>query len=303
MTARPSLAVRIALIGANGALGRLLVRLLAGEGRVVTAIARSPEKLRSCAHEGPGAVADLEDTERMAEALADHEVVVSLAPISTASALLAAVPPSCRRIVATASMRTEWPHAGPKAVDLRDGERVFLASDRPGVMLKLSMIYGAAGDHNLWRIVQLVRRWPSAAPLILPLPGGGRGRFQPLHIDDLARCYAAAIDDGADLPRLVRLGGPEPTLFADAVRLIAARAGRRAHLLPVPVGLARAALRSMRAAGRRAPLSPDELARMAEDRVVDVRAMQALGVTAMPLERGIDSYFQDGSAGRDDPPR
>ncbi|MFD1332864.1 NAD(P)-dependent oxidoreductase [Methylopila musalis] len=84
--------MRIALIGASGAVGSRILAELARRGHAVTAIARHPERIPAA----PGATpvgADLFDTEALAATLKGHDAVVSSVMFldSDPEALIAAV--------------------------------------------------------------------------------------------------------------------------------------------------------------------------------------------------------------------
>ena len=86
--------------------------------------------------------ADLATGVGLEAALDGAEVVISCAHARYAGRLLAALPPSVRRVVL---MGSAWRYSGvpnPRADEVRIGEAQFLASSTDGVMLHSAMIYG-----------------------------------------------------------------------------------------------------------------------------------------------------------------
>src|SRR4029453_3166994 len=72
--------MRVMVVGATGAVGRRAVPVMIRDGHRVTAIGRSPERLRHLASQGAATVAlDLFDRDAVKRAVADHEAIANLA--------------------------------------------------------------------------------------------------------------------------------------------------------------------------------------------------------------------------------
>lgn len=276
------------MLGASGKTGRPLVARLCAGGHEVTAVGRSRERLAAVDRRARRAVADLAQSGTVGPALAGAEAVVSLAHAGFTEAVLASLPASCRRIVLTGSARvfTRLPDAAAEAV--RRGAAAFAASGRPGVMLHPSMIYGAPDDRNVGRILELIRRWPQALPLVLPLPDGGRHLVQPVFVDDVVEAFVAALERDDALGPPIVVAGPEPITYAAMVAACAAALGRRLRVLPVPVAGLAGLVRLAGAIGLRLPVDAAEVRRAAEDKRLDVTDMRRrLGVVPRPFAEGL----------------
>ena len=70
----------------------------------------------------------------------------------------------------------------------------------------------------------------------LPLIGGGRTRFQPVFVGDVAAAVVAAIAEPRTGARIYELGGPEVLSFRELMEFVLATIGRRRLLLPIPFG-------------------------------------------------------------------
>ncbi|MGD8969149.1 MAG: NAD(P)H-binding protein, partial [Anaerolineae bacterium] len=71
-------------------------------------------------------------------------------------------------------------------------------------IFRSAVVYGA-DDAFTTRVVMLAKM----CPLLLPIPDAGMARFQPLWVEDLAKCIVATIDRNDLIGRTVALGGPE----------------------------------------------------------------------------------------------
>jgi NADH dehydrogenase len=68
-------------------------------------------------------------------------------------------------------------------------------------------------------------------------PSRGALMMSPVHIEDVADAFVAALDDPATHGRTIVLGGPEELSWTDMLGRVAAAVGRRKAVLPMPVGL------------------------------------------------------------------
>ena len=250
------------------------------------AVGRNEARLRALGCEN-FQVADFENGDSLRAALADARTVVSCAHARFVPAILDAAPDTVSRFVLMGSTRCFTRFPDKAAEEVRTGERVFRESGRSGVMLHPTMIYGADAENNLQRIARLLRICP-----VVPLPAGGRALVQPIHIDDVVACLMAAVAGPAALGDAVVIAGPTPMTYADLVRAVGARIGRRVIVANLPAP----ALLALAAATQAVPGVPSikaaEIRRLAEDKSFDIDAMQRrLGVSPMSLDDGLARTF------------
>jgi len=286
-----------AVVGATSKTGRYLVARMVAEGHAVTAVGRNPDLLAALDAGAERRTADLEQRETMRAALAGARQVVSLAHARFTQALLAALPDTCERVVLTGSMRRYTKLPDPAGEAVAAGEAAFAVSGRPGVMLHPGLIYGPPEERNVNRIVRYAKRWPKGTPVPFPLPAGGRATIQPIFIDDLIEAFLGALarDEAPGEPIVV--GGPEPIAYRDFVAACARALGRRAFVIPLPVGLIAPLGSLARAVGVRGAPTRAELLRMTEDKAFDVTPMRTrLGVVPRSFEEGLRLKIERGWA-------
>ncbi|MBT3397215.1 MAG: NAD(P)H-binding protein, partial [Alphaproteobacteria bacterium] len=207
--------MKIAVIGASGKSGNLVVARLCDDDHKVTAISRDPARLAGLDPRAQTATGDLTDVPAMTAVLATADRVINLAHARFTEDLLAALPRGSS-VVLTGSVRKYTRLVDPAADDVRAGEAAFLGwlkGGGNGVMVHPSMIYGAAGDRNVGRILGVMGRWPRILPMVLPLPGGGRNTVQPVFADDFADAVVAAATATDLLPPTVDIVGPAPIRY------------------------------------------------------------------------------------------
>jgi uncharacterized protein YbjT (DUF2867 family) len=113
-------------------------------------------------------------------------------------------------------------HLSKKAAD-----DVLLASSKRAVVVQPSLVYGSGGTSA--RLFNAMASLP-----LIPLPGAGDQRVQPIHIVDLTEAVVRLVETDQYLGRRVPLVGPEPlTLmqYLDELRLsMGLGAGRFMHI-------------------------------------------------------------------------
>ncbi|WP_019091845.1 SDR family oxidoreductase [Komagataeibacter europaeus] len=274
------------VIGATGRSGLALCHALKATGQPVVPVMRSLSRWQATGMAYPARVADLcDDAGRLRAALADATAIVLTAHARHLPAVLAAAPPRAR-IVALGSTRifTRWPDAHARGV--MEGARAFAQSGRHGVLLHPTMIYGATGENNVQRLAALMRRLP-----ILPLPGGGTSRIQPIWQDDVTRAILAALDHPWDGPHSLVIAGGDQLTYRDFTRHVAIAAGLRPRpVASVPGWLLMAAAR-IHLPGL-PPIAPAEVRRLMEDKIFDITPMRTLlGLSPVPLGTGLKHTF------------
>ena len=246
----------VLVTGASGFVGSHAVPELVGRGHRVAALVRD-------AKAGDAVLARLDADQRrsvevrtgdpvagvgLADALAGVDAVVHLAAIArdrdggksltrvnlggTVKMLDAAREAGVRRFVHVGALGVtddpELHYASSKA----RAEAAVRASGLDWTVLKPSLLWGLRdGFFNI--VADLVR----TSPVVVPVPGSGDSRFQPLAVADLAICVRMSLDDPATIGRSIELGGPRYWTYREITREVLAgmRRGRRIVPMPVPV--------------------------------------------------------------------
>jgi nucleoside-diphosphate-sugar epimerase len=274
------------IIGATGRTGAALCGALAAQGRPLVPVVRDPAKWAATGLPGRPIIASADHPEALRQALSDAECVVSTAHASYAGAILAAAPHA--RLVLLGSTRRFSRMIDEHGAGVRAGERDFLASGRPGVMLHPTMIYGGHEDGTVSRLATLLRR-----SRILPLPGGGRALVQPIHRADVVRAILAAINLVWSGPHTMVIAGPAPLPYAAFARAVAKAAGLPAPwVLPIPLSPLLALARLSARVPGLPQAGPDEIRRLTEDKNFSITDMvDRLGVTPVSLTDGLAKEF------------
>jgi nucleoside-diphosphate-sugar epimerase len=277
----------IYIVGASGRSGAALCRALIAAGKTPVPVVRSFARWAATNLPGDPRIADLTDPAALRAALAGAAKIVSCAHARHAPAILQAAPAAVETFVFLGSTRkfTQWPDEHGNGV--LAGEAAFLASNRPGVMLHPTMIYGAAGEDNVRRLAALLQRLPA-----VPLPRGGTALVQPIYQDDLTHCILAALNRKWLGAQEIVTAGPTALPYADFVRAVAKAAGLAPpRIVPVPAWPLMAAT-IVTALPFLPRIRGTEIRRLMEDKAFDITGMKSiLGVVPRDLSYGLAQTF------------
>jgi NADH dehydrogenase len=118
-------------------------------------------------------------------------------------------------------------------------EQYLQTSDLQWTIFRPSVLFGDPRG-NLEFATQLQRdliRPPLPAPLFHPgvLPfGAGAYGLSPVHVEEVARAFVAALDQPEASGRIYHLGGPECLAWKDIIRIVAEASGTRKLAVPAP---------------------------------------------------------------------
>lgn len=168
------------------------------------------------------------------------------------------------------------------AKEYRRIEESITASDLDYTIIRPTMIYGNARDHNIHYLVRLVNRYP-----VIPVVGNGKALLQPIYAEDLAVVVAKATLEPRAIGRAYNVAGKEAIEYLELLKCIARALEKRRFFIKVPYILALAAAYIGEKAGSKM-VNVERVRRMAEDRVFDYSlASTELGFAPRSFEEGI----------------
>jgi NADH dehydrogenase len=129
---------------------------------------------------------------------------------------------------------------------------------------------------------------------VLPLIGGGKTRFQPVYVGDVAQAFAKALENPAAVGRTYELGGPTAYAFRDLMQIVTRQTGRRRALLPMPYAVAGLVgmVGDLQAFFHMTPLvTSDQVVQLRRDNVPAADGLAELGVLPTAAEAIVPSYL------------
>ncbi len=224
---------------------------------------------------------DSSDPESLRRAYRGEDTVIHLSSIFHAPAVVEAFR-GAKRLIAISSTGI-FSKYRENAAEIARCESLIEASPVPYTILRPTMIYGTPNDRNISRLVRLVAGSP-----VVPLPGGGKARFQPVHVRDLAGCISACLDSGSSIGTSYNVPGGSAHSLAEIVKMISRLLEKRVVTVPVPLRLA---LLAVKVTGSR--IDPEQIERLREDKVFPADdAARDLGYAPMTLEKGLSLLLE-----------
>jgi uncharacterized protein YbjT (DUF2867 family) len=252
--------MRIAIIGGTGFVGSYLTDSLLHAGHSVGLLVRqgSEGKLRHAdsVHTVTGDIADTDSLRRVLDGC--EAVIYNVGILREArrkgitfestqydglvNTVNAALDVGVQRLLLMSANGVKVPGTRYQETKCR-AEEFALKSGLDVTVLRPSVIFGdprGTMEFATQLLGQMVRPPIPAVNFIL----GNRARcgavvMSPIHVEDVADAFLAALDDDRSFGKTYALGGPETLTWKQLISRIAVAVGRHKWLLPMPIGLMR----------------------------------------------------------------
>jgi NADH dehydrogenase len=286
------------VFGGSGFVGRNVVRELAKRGWRVRAAVRRPHHAQFLRTMGAVGQVQLQQTNvryrgSIEEALKGADAVVNLVGIlhQGGGQRFGAVQEGGAAAVAELAARhgvKQFVHVSAIGADAASnslyarskgaGEKAVREAMPGATILRPSIIFGLE-DKFFNKFAAMAAMSPA-----LPLFGGGKTRFQPIYVDDVADAICAALENPKAAGRVYELGGPRVYTFRELLELMCAETGRKRVLLPIPFALAAPIGLVGEAIGLipifSPPVTRDQIRLLKKDNVVGASGEEGVGTIA-----------------------
>jgi NADH dehydrogenase len=276
----------ILVTGANGFVGSHVVPELIDGGHRVVALVRSDDAgqdvLRRLSADQRPAVelrhGDVTLPGSLPDALTGVDAVVHLVAIprdwSNGAELLLVNTEGTRSVVAAATSAgvRRFVHLGALGVadeptlhyarSKAKAERIVGESGLDWTILEPSLQWGERdGFFNI--VADLVR----ISPGVVPVPGDGTSRFQPIAVRDVATIVRLSLERPETIGRSYELGGPRYWTYREITREVCTAMGKRRAIVPMPVAFIRLVAGSSELVHIPFPVATDQLRQLRLDNI------------------------------------
>ncbi|MEW9806392.1 complex I NDUFA9 subunit family protein [Mesorhizobium sp. ZMM04-5] len=299
----------ITVFGGSGFIGRHVVRALAKRGYLIRVATRRPEL---AGHVQPlGNVGQIQpvqanlrarwSVERAVEGASHVVNLVGILHQSGAQSFEAVQHEGARTVAEAAkAVGARLTHGSAIGADARSpsvygrtkalGEKAVLETVADAVVVRPSVVFGPE-DQFFNRFAGMARFSP-----VLPLIGGGRTKFQPVFVGNVAEAIARSVDGRVEGGRIYELGGPNVMTFRDCMEEMLEVIDRRRMLAPVPWWIAelKGAVLGLLP---NPPLTRDQVILLKSDNVVSQdaettgRTLQGIGIQPQSTASILPSYL------------
>lgn len=294
------------VFGGSGFLGRYVIRRLAADGVRIRAAVRDPERAGFLKPMGEvGQVVPVQANVRhdgsVRRAVAGADAVINLVGllyeagpqrfdavhVQGARAIAeAAAESGAGRLIQISAIGADSESEANYARTKAEGEAAARAAFPNATIVRPSIVFGPEDD--------FFNRFGHLATLLpaLPLIGGGRTRFQPVYVADVAEGIARLLADAETRGAVYEFAGPTVYSFEELLRYILKETGRRRLLLPLPFGLAKLEAAFLQLAPK-PMLTMDQVELLKQDNVFggDYPGLADLGLVPRSVEAIVPSYL------------
>jgi NADH dehydrogenase len=299
----------VTIFGGSGFVGTQVVQLLARAGYRIRVAVRRPDLAGHV--KPPGSVgqvvpiqANVRNKESVAAAVRGAGIVINLAAIGiekgkqrfravnvagARNVAEAAAASGVRTLVQMSALGADANSPSLFARSRAMGEAEVRAHFPDAIIFRPSVIFGV-GDDFFNTLGQIARMLP-----VMPL-FGGKTKFQPVYVGDVAEAVAAAARGEAKAGTTYELGGPEIVSNRELTERVLRYTNRNNPILPLPAGMGTLLAIPMGLMPKPL-LTGDRVRLLGLDNVVsdaamaEGRTLASLGIVPRPLDAVLPSYL------------
>jgi uncharacterized protein YbjT (DUF2867 family) len=281
--------MKLLLVGGTGFLGRRVAARLSerlGTDSDRVALTREPDRAEHLSALGfQVRRGDLSDEASLREVLGDRDTLVTTTTLKlghtpTLFRALEGSPVSRGVFVSTTGIFTDLEL--PERTRVLEAEDLIRNSGVPFTILRPTMIYGAADDINIHKMLRFADRWG-----FFPVLGDAGCLQHPVHVDDVADAVVNALLADAARNRTYNLSGKAPIRFDAMIDEVGNALGRSVLRPRLPLSVSLAAAQLLRVLPR-PPFTPGQIRRNNMDKSVDhADAARDLGYCPIDFPTGV----------------
>ena len=167
-----------------------------------------------------------------------------------------------------------------------EGEKNIQDTFKPSVILRPSVVFGPE-DKFFNTFASLAQFSPA-----LPLVGGGKTKFAPIYVGDVAKAIVKALELNNTEPKIYELGGPENYSFKELMEILLREIKKKRFLIPIPFGFAKFQSYFLQMLPNPL-LTPDQVELLKHHNIVsgDYPTLKDLGITGTPIQSILSKYI------------
>ena len=167
-----------------------------------------------------------------------------------------------------------------------EGENNIQENFKSSVILRPSIVFGPE-DKFFNTFASLVQFSP-----VLPLVGGGKTKFSPIYVGDVAKAIVKALELNNTEPKIYELGGPENYSFKELMEILLTEIKKKRFLMSIPFSVAK--FQSYFLQMMPNPLlTPDQVELLKHNNIVsgDYPTLKDLGISGTSIQSILPKYI------------
>ena len=302
----------IAIFGAGGFLGKHLMRQLTKLDYRIKVATRNPYLKGYLKPLGnPGQIelfkTNIFDAEDVKKVLTDCDLVINLVGILYETRkqkfdhIHAQFPyllsnlcneTGIKNLVHVSALGIKERHSSQYMQSKHRGEKNIQDNFKPSVILRPSVVFGPS-DKFFEKFASIAQFSP-----FLPLIGGGKNKFAPIYVGDVAEAIVKALELNNSEPKIYELGGPENYSFKELMEILLAEIKKKRFLISIPWSFAKFQSYFLQMLPNPL-LTPDQVDMLKYNNIVsgDHLTLKDLGITGTTIQRILPKYIYRFRAG------
>ena len=292
----------IFIAGASGFVGGHLTDYLLSKGHKLKCLARSEKAKKSLSEKGVVVVpGDITKAETLRGVLDPDDLVIHLVGImeekwettfqgihieGTKNLVVEAQRAGVRHFFYQSALgadRSSWSgylRTKAEAEDLVKGSGLKHTIFRP------SLIIGPWDDFTK-KLIDILKLSP-----VIPIPGEGSAKFQPVYIKDWLKCTEKVIENPAQFIGTYDIGGPEHLSYREIVEKLSKAMGHNRPAFKIPMGLMRFGASVFEKVLSAPPVTSDQLRLLGQDNICDPKSIEkAFGFIPVKYEEALKEFI------------
>jgi len=166
------------------------------------------------------------------------------------------------------------------------GEKNIQDNFKPSVILRPSVVFGPE-DKFFNTFASIAQFSP-----VLPLIGGGKTKFVPIYVGDVAKAVVKTLDLNNSEPEIYELGGPKNYSFKELMEILLIEIKKKRFLIPISFGMAKFQSYFLQMMSNPL-LTPDQVEMLKHNNIVsgDYPTLKDLGVSGTPIHNILPKYI------------
>lgn len=149
-----------------------------------------------------------------------------------------------------------------------EAEEIVKQSGIPSTIFRPSLIIGP-WDGFTKKLMDIIKLSP-----VLPLPGEGNAKFQPVYIKDWLRCIRRVLDVPENFAGTYDIGGPEYLTYREIVEHLSKAMGYKKPVFSIPMGFMKLSTSILERFLPSPPVTSDQLRLLEQDNIGELDAVE-----------------------------
>lgn len=274
----------IFIAGASGFVGGHLTDYLITKGHKLKCLARSEKAKKSLSEKGVEVISgDITKAETLRGVLSHNDLVIHLVGImeekweatfqrihieGTKNLVVEAQRSGVRRFFYQSALGADSSSWSGYLRTKAEAEELVRQSGLNHTIFRPSLITGPWDDFTK-KLIDILKLSP-----VIPIPGEGRAKFQPVYIKDWLKCAEKVIENPDQFIGTYDIGGPEHLTYRQIVETLAKAMGRSRLSFAIPMGLMKLSAALLGSLMSRPPVTGDQLRLLEQDNICDPKAIE-----------------------------